>query len=145
VHTEFGAIPVVRGDTLHFQQVLLNLMMNAMEAMGATPAWKRYLTVRTGRNGGGDTELIVRDTGPGIATGHMSRLFDAFFTTKKNSMGLGLALCRSIVEGYGGRIWAENNASGGASFGFTLPASPADAGAGAIAKTEDFDTEKEVA
>ena len=121
VRTEFGSLPVVRGDRLQFQQVLLNLLMNGMDAMIGTPAGHRHLHVRTSHNAEGDVEIAVADTGGGIDAADILLLFDPFFTTKKDGMGLGLALCRSIVQAHGGRIWAENSPGGGATFRFVLP------------------------
>jgi len=106
---------------LHFQQVLLNLIVNGMDAMASKPGGQRYLTIRTARNGDGSAEITVADTGPGIRPADMPRLFDSFFTTKKDGMGLGLALCRTVVRAHGGRIEALNNPRGGATFRFTLP------------------------
>lgn len=121
VATEFESLPAVRGDRLQFQQVLLNLLVNGMDAMAGTPAGRRQLNVRTSRNEDGDVEIAVTDTGGGIDTTDMLHLFDSFFTTKKDGMGLGLALCRSIVQAHGGRIWAESSPGGGATFRFMLP------------------------
>ena len=95
--------------------------MNGMDAMAETPAGRRHLNVHMSNNVEGVVEIAVADTGGGIDAADMLRLFDSFFTTKKNGMGLGLALCRSIVQAHGGRIWAENNPGGGATFRFVLP------------------------
>jgi signal transduction histidine kinase len=119
--TDYGPLPFVCGDRLQFQQVLLNLVMNGMDAIADAPAGRRQLTVRTALNGDGDAEIVVIDTGHGIDPTDLPRLFDSFFTTKKDGMGLGLALSRSIVQAHRGRIWAENNASGGAAFRIELP------------------------
>jgi PAS domain S-box-containing protein len=114
-------LPVVRGDVIHLQQVLLNLILNGMEAMSESSKSNRRLTIRTAYDGKGNIEVAVEDSGPGIPSERLPRLFDSFFTTKTHGMGLGLSIVRSIVEAHGGRIWAENNASGGACFRFTLP------------------------
>jgi len=121
VLVEFGSLPAVRGDRLQIQQVLLNLLVNGMDALAGTPAGRRHLTVRTSRNEDGDVEVAVADTGSGIDESDLPHLFDSFFTTKESGMGLGLALCRSIVQAHGGRIWAENDPGGGATLTFVLP------------------------
>jgi C4-dicarboxylate-specific signal transduction histidine kinase len=113
-------LPAVRGDKVHLQQVLLNLVLNGMEAMADMPDAKR-LTVRTAWNDSGCLEASVSDAGAGIPPDHLPRLFDPFFSTKKEGMGLGLSISRSLVEAHGGRIWAENNLNGGATFRFTVP------------------------
>jgi len=113
-------LPVVRGDVIHLQQVLLNLILNGMEAMSESSK-NRRLTMRTAYDGKGNVEVAVADSGPGIPPDRLPRLFDSFFTTKTHGMGLGLSIVRSIVEAHGGRIWAENNSSGGACFRFALP------------------------
>jgi PAS domain S-box-containing protein len=125
VETElWPGLPAVRGDRVHLQQVLLNLLLNGMEAMADTPNPRRRLTVRTEVNGGG-VEVAVTDNGSGIPAATLSRLFESFFTTKADGLGLGLSIARSIVEAHGGRIWAENRPEGGATFRFTMPEEPA--------------------
>jgi signal transduction histidine kinase len=114
------ALPPVAGDRVHLQQVVLNLVINGMEAAAEAPPGKaRKVTVRTARTGA-DVEASVHDTGAGIAPDHMPRLFDSFVTTKKDGMGLGLSIARSLIEAHGGKIWADNTTRG-AMFRFTLP------------------------
>ena len=112
---------MVKADKVCLQQVILNLIVNAMDAMDQPGRNPRLLTVYT-RHEGNAVEIAVSDTGGGIPADLMTRLFDAFFTTKKDGIGLGLAIARSIVETHGGRIWAENSARG-ATFSFALPTS----------------------
>jgi PAS domain S-box-containing protein len=114
-----GDLPLVRADRVHLQQVLLNLVLNAMEAMADKPG-ERRLTLRTGVNENGSAEVAVGDTGPGIPPERLPRLFEPFFSTKKEGMGLGLSIARSLVQAHGGKLWAENNPCGGATFRFTL-------------------------
>ena len=124
IHIRFASdIPPVDGDPVHLQQVLLNLMINAMEAMSVSPEAERFLTVRTEVHSDGDLALAIKDTGPGIPTELSSRIFQSFFSTKKDGVGIGLSIARSIIEAHGGRIWCENNASGGATFHIILPRS----------------------
>ncbi len=118
------ALPAVHGNTASLQQVLLNLLLNGMEAMADTPASRRRLALRTAPHATG-VEVAVTDSGRGLDPGTLPRLFESFFTTKKDGMGLGLSIARSIVEAHGGRIWAESRPAGGATFRFTLPAEPA--------------------
>jgi PAS domain S-box-containing protein len=120
-------LPVVRGDLVHVQQVLLNLILNGMEAMSELAESNRRLTIRTACNGNCNVEVSVEDSGPGIPSERLPMLFDSFFTTKPHGMGLGLAIVRSIVEAHGGRIRAENISTGGACFRFTLPVMAGDA------------------
>lgn len=114
--------PVVWGDIVHLQQVILNLIINAMDAMGDSPIMERRMVVRTAFNGNGVAEVSVRDNGPGIPSENLLRVFESFFTTKTHGIGLGLSISRSIVQLHAGRLWAENNNPGkGATFRFTLP------------------------
>jgi signal transduction histidine kinase len=114
-------VPPVQGDRVHLVQVLIVLLINAIDAMDAVPAARRRITVSSAL-AGDKVEITVKDAGPGIPAGDLSRLFDSFFTTKAKGMGLGLSIARSIVEAHGGRIWAENSTDGGAVFRFSLVA-----------------------
>ncbi len=114
-------LPQIRGDRVQLQQVILNLILNAVEAMSGMKEGARELVISTGRTEPGDILVFVRDSGPGLPPADQDSLFKAFYTTKPNGLGLGLSICRSIVEGHGGRLWASANASGGAVFQFTLP------------------------
>jgi len=116
-------LPAVRGDRVHLQQVLLNLILNAMDAMVNTPDSVRRITLQTTRNQEESIQVAVIDTGPGIAADKLPHLFESFFTTKKEGMGIGLSIARSIIVAHEGRIWAENNLWGGAAFRFSLPVS----------------------
>ena len=116
-----GDLPPVRGDRVHLQQVLLNLLLNGMDAMSDTSPEHRRLVVSACRHNGQAVELSVSDSGAGIPAEHLARLFEPFFTTKPHGMGMGLSIARTIIEAHSGRIWAENNASGGATFRFRLP------------------------
>lgn len=115
-----GLAPV-RGNRVHLQQVLLNLVVNAFDAMDATPEPERRLEIQTALTPVGDVEISVTDHGPGIADADLPRVCESFFTTKKNGVGLGLAIARTIVEEHRGRLSAENHAGGGAKFCITMP------------------------
>ncbi len=122
VKTEFGErLPPIQGDRVELQQVILNLIINALEAMSEMSAGPRELLIGAEMTVSGEVAVAVRDSGPGLAPAALEHLFKAFHTTKPNGLGLGLSICRSIVEAHGGRLWASANASGGAVFQFTLP------------------------
>jgi PAS domain S-box-containing protein len=122
VETQFAeSLPAVKADRTQLQQVILNLILNAVQAMTESDLTLRELQISTQANGSDGVLVSVRDTGPGIRPQSIERLFDPFYTTKQAGMGMGLAICRSIVEGHGGRIWATANVQQGAAFHFTLP------------------------
>ena len=114
-------LPLIEGDPVQIQQVLVNLVSNALDAMRQTPPDRRKVEISTAGNGDNEVRLSVRDHGIGIRNEVHERLFDRFFTTKEQGLGMGLAIVRSIVESHGGDIQAENVADGGARFYFTLP------------------------
>jgi C4-dicarboxylate-specific signal transduction histidine kinase len=116
-------LPFVRGDRVHLQQVLLNLILNGLDATASSATAARLVTVRAETAADGSVEVAVRDSGTGIPGDKLDRLFEPFFTTKPNGMGMGLAISHTIVEAHGGKIWGGNNGSRGAVFKFTLPAS----------------------
>ena len=113
-------LPAVRGDRVHLQQVLLNLILNGLDAMAETPEPERRLAVRTETDEEG-VRVCVVDSGHGIAGDKLKTVFESFFTTKEHGMGLGLSIARSIIDLHGGDIWAGNNAHAGATITFTLP------------------------
>jgi signal transduction histidine kinase len=115
-------LPVVGVDRVQLQQVLLNLVVNAIEAMGATNEGPRELLISTGEVDSSGVMVAVRDSGPGVELAMLTRIFDSFYTTKQTGLGLGLSICRSIIEAHGGRLWASANQRRGATFQFTLPA-----------------------
>ena len=115
---------VISGDQVLLQQVLVNLLMNAMDAMAETPPARRHLTIRSEVRAA-DVEVSVRDTGPGLPADIVGTLFTAFVTTKSHGLGIGLTIARTIVDAHGGTIDAHNNLEGGATFTFTLPRSEA--------------------
>jgi len=113
-------LPDIRGDRVHLQQVLLNLLLNCLEAVRSLAEERRRLTVDAWQRGDGQIEVAVRDRGPGFPVEQISSVFDPFVTTKIEGTGLGLAISKTIVEWHGGRIWAENDPQGGATVRFTL-------------------------
>ena len=114
-------VPLVFADRIQLQQVILNLIMNAVEAMSEITAGSRELLIRTDPNESGGIVVTVQDSGPGVKLEDLHRLFTPFYTTKPQGMGMGLAICRSIIEAHGGRLWATANLDRGATFQFTLP------------------------
>ena len=115
------ALPPVLADRIQLQQVILNLVINGIEAMQPVTDRPRELVIRTRQNETGQVLVTVSDCGVGVAAEDVDRLFDAFFTTKSGGMGMGLSICRSIVDGHGGRLSASGNTGPGATFQFTLP------------------------
>ncbi len=125
VRTELSAeVPRVLGDRVQLQQVVLNLIMNGIEAMTAVTGRPRLLLVRSQTDESGGALIAVEDSGTGLDPRIMDRIFDAFFTTKPNGTGLGLSICRSIVEAHGGRLWASPRTPHGTIFRLTVPAAP---------------------
>src|SRR5262249_51534482 len=123
VNTELmdEAIPI-QGDRVQLQQVIVNLILNAVEAIGTDEKGERKLSIRIEQGQAyGGVLVQVRDSGPGFDPRNVERIFEPFYTTKTSGVGMGLAICRSIISGHGGRLWAEANEPRGAVFQFTLP------------------------
>jgi signal transduction histidine kinase len=122
LHTDLAAdLPPVLADRIQLQQVLLNLLLNGMEAMRGVTDRPRVLIVRSQKGEVGTIRVAVQDAGTGIDPQHLERIFTAFFTTKPAGLGMGLAISRSIIEAHGGRLWATPNDGPGATVQFTLP------------------------
>ncbi|MGF6782179.1 ATP-binding protein [Paraburkholderia sp. GAS334] len=119
-------LPAVLGDRVQLQQVLINIIINGVQAMASVDG-ERELVVGSGLDNEENVVIAVRDSGPGISKENLPRLFEAFFTTRSAGMGMGLAICSSIIEAHGGQIWASNNPEGGSSFSFSLPPAPVSA------------------
>jgi C4-dicarboxylate-specific signal transduction histidine kinase len=115
-------LPPVQGDRVQLQQVIINLIINAIEAMSNVSDGSRELLINAGKADSGGVAVAVRDSGPGLAPATLKHLFDGFYTTKPGGLGLGLSICRSIIEAHGGRLWACANGPRGVIFQFTLPA-----------------------
>jgi len=118
-------LPLIHGDRVQLQQVIINLIMNAIEAMSGVDKGPRALLISTGQEAVGGVLVSVQDSGPGLDVENLDRLFDAFYTTKPAGMGMGLSICRSIIDAHQGRIWASRDVGTGATFQFTLPAASA--------------------
>jgi PAS domain S-box-containing protein len=117
-----SGLPSVLGDGLQLQQVIINLIMNGIQAMASLDDGSCELTIRSRADDAGQVLVSVQDSGVGIDPRNAGKLFDAFFTTKPEGMGMGLSICRTIIEAHGGRLWASSNAGPGATFQFSLPA-----------------------
>jgi len=117
-------LPTVLGDRIELQQVMLNLMANGADAVDHVTGAERELVVRTGREAAGTVTVAVSDSGVGIGPDQMGRVFEPFFTTKPGNLGVGLAICKSIVEAHGGQITVRPNTGPGATFQFTVPTAP---------------------
>jgi signal transduction histidine kinase len=115
-------LPLIQGDRVQLQQVILNLILNAVQAMGAVTDGTREVLITTSQTDPNEVCLGVQDTGPGLSAETLPRLFEPFYTTKPGGMGMGLAICRSIIEAHGGRLWATRCEPQGALFQFTIPA-----------------------
>jgi signal transduction histidine kinase len=116
-------LPTITGDRIQLQQVILNLVRNASDAMAAVDDRPRQLLIRTEDEDGESVRVSVRDAGVGVDPQNMSKLLDAFYTTKSDGMGIGLSVSRSIIERHHGRLWAEPNDGPGATFLFSIPVS----------------------
>ena len=117
-------LPLIQGDRVQLQQVVLNLILNAVQAMGAVADRTREVLITTSQTEPNEVCLGVQDTGPGLSPENLSRLFEPFYTTKPHGMEMGLAICRAIVEAHGGHLWATACEPHGALFQFTIPARP---------------------
>jgi PAS domain S-box-containing protein len=125
VQTAFGeALPLIEGDRVQLQQVVLNLIVNAVQAMGAVAERPRELFITTARAEPNGVLVTVKDSGPGLAPSNLEQLFAPFYTTKPEGLGMGLSICRSIIEAHGGRLWVTANQPRGATFHFTVLAHP---------------------
>lgn len=114
-------LPFIWADRVHLQQVILNLVMNAIEAMSEVGEGSRELLITTGKSEADGVLVAVSDSGPGLPQDNPERVFEAFYTTKATGLGLGLSICRSIIENHGGRLWAAPNEPQGAVFSIRLP------------------------
>ena len=131
VRTELASeLPRLQGDRVQLQQVILNLFLNASDAMSGVDDRPRQLVIRTEQDEHDRARLSVRDTGVGFEPQGVDRLFDAFYTTKSSGMGIGLSVSRSIIESHNGRLWATSNDGPGVTFSFSIPCGPQDVAAG---------------
>lgn len=117
-----SGLPPVRGDRVQLQQVILNLLLNAFDALKGCPAQDRRVCLRVERESARMLKVTVRDRGTGLSSDNLKKLFQPFFTTKRDGLGMGLSICRSIVQAHGGRMWVEKDLDYSATFCFTVPA-----------------------
>jgi len=142
VRTELAeGLPLIRGDRVQLQQVMLNLIINGIEAMSGVADGTRELLIDTAKAESGDVLVTIRDSGPGLDPAVRERLFEAFYTTKATGLGMGLSICRSIIEAHGGQLWAGANSPRGATFGFRLPVRQESADSGTTADQDDHGPE----
>jgi signal transduction histidine kinase len=128
VQTELAdSLPLVEGDRVQLQQVVLNLIVNAVQAMGTVADDARRVIITTGQASPDRVLVEVQDSGPGLTVENPEHVFTPFYTTKPGGLGVGLSICRSIIEAHAGRLWVTPNLPRGAIFRFTVPARPADA------------------
>ena len=130
-HSSTSNLPAVTGDAIQLQQVILNLIVNAADAM--RDVQPRVLKVQTSRSPSGMVHVSIEDTGTGISAPDRERIFDPLFTTKAAGMGMGLSICRSIIENHGGRIWVSPGVNRGSIFQFELPTKSNNASVGSMA------------
>jgi len=114
-------LPLIKGDRVQLQQVVLNLIINAVQAVGAVAHGAREVLITTAQADPNGVLVAVKDSGPGLAPASLEHLFEAFYTTKPGGLGMGLSICRSIIEAHEGRVWVTANLPQGAVFQFTLP------------------------
>jgi signal transduction histidine kinase len=115
-------LPLIQADRVQLQQVILNLIINAVQALSSLREGARELVITTGKGEPDGVLVVVRDSGPGLSSAGLDRIFEAFYTTKPGGLGMGLSICRTIIEAHGGRLWATAAQPQGATFQFTLPA-----------------------
>ena len=125
VQTALGTgLPLVEGDRVQLQQVVLNLIVNAVQAMRTVEQGPRELVITSARTESNGVLVAVKDSGPGVVPANLNQLFEPFYTTKPDGLGMGLSICRSIIEAHGGRLWVTDNLPQGAVFNFTVPVQP---------------------
>ena len=123
MQTQFAEdLPLIQGDQVQLQQVMVNLIVNAIQAMSGSGDGRRELQISTETDEAEGVRVRVRDSGPGFAPAALERVFEPFYTTKPEGMGMGLSICRSIIEAHGGQLWATGCEPRGALFQFTIPA-----------------------